>query len=446
MKAATAAVQLRSFDGGVRIATRHCRPDRLAFWDDPDRDTRRIARGAGLSYAAASFSADAISTDHRSFDRILGFDAAGKTLEVEAGIALGKVYEFLAPRGFYLAVQPGHPSITIGGCIATDVHGKHQARDGTFEGHVRSLRLFHPDHGVLELSREQEPSLFELTCGGYGLTGDILSAKLAVVQLAAPRVLVTTTPLPDIRALPEALASASARADQLYSWHDFTARGDRFGHGYLIEGRWVTDRATEVHRPRPWHSRLDADNRGAFRLGCFNRLTTRPFNALYQRLLRRQSAPQQLELFDFLFPVHDKEVYFKLFGRRGFHELQVLVPVAAFPEFLQRLRAAIERLRLPVTLASAKLFRGERRLLRFTGDGICLAIDFPRSRRSAAFATAVDAMLPGLGGWPNLIKDSRLPLATVRATYPQYEQFCERLHAFDPRRLYRSEMSERLGL
>ena len=40
----------------------------------------------------------------------------------------------------------------------------------------------------------------------------------------------------------------------------------------------------------------------------------------------------------------------------------------------------------------------------------------------------------------------RNPASVVRACYPEYEQFRSRLHALDPARLFRSELSNRLGL
>jgi len=58
----------------------------------------------------------------------------------------------------------------VGGCIAANVHGKNQVREGTFVDSVLDLTLFHPDRGVLRLSPDTMPGLFDLTCGGYGLT------------------------------------------------------------------------------------------------------------------------------------------------------------------------------------------------------------------------------------------------------------------------------------
>ena len=58
----------------------------------------------------------------------------------------------------------------------------------------------------------------------------------------------------------------------------------------------------------------------------------------------------------------------------------------------------------------------------------------------------LDSNLVLYGGRPNLIKDSRLPRQIVEACYPEIDEFRTKLHSFDPKRLFRSEMSERLGL
>src|SRR4051812_45723082 len=99
-------------------------------YDEPDRyrellsvkaDSPLIARGAGLSYVAASFDDGVRSIGLRQFNRILAFDAAERWIEVEAGISLGELYDFCSHHGLALPVQPGHPQITIGGCIAGNV-------------------------------------------------------------------------------------------------------------------------------------------------------------------------------------------------------------------------------------------------------------------------------------------------------------------------------------
>jgi decaprenylphospho-beta-D-ribofuranose 2-oxidase len=153
-----------------------------------------------------------------------------------------------------------------------------------------------------------------------------------------------------------------------------------------------------------------------------------------------------LSLFDFLFPVARRVAYFELFGRKGLHEYQMLVPLESFEHLAATLRLGLARFGVPIALASCKLFKGERSLLRFDGTGICLALDFPRCSGSERLAGFLDGVVREVRGLPNIVKDSRLPRETVEACYPACESFRRSLRTFDPLRLYRSEISERLAL
>ena len=82
-----------------------------------------------------------------AFNRILDFCPTSGTIEVEPGIRLGELFAFSVPRGYLLSIMPGHPSITVGGCIGCNVHGKNQHREGNFENAVEALTVFHPEHG-----------------------------------------------------------------------------------------------------------------------------------------------------------------------------------------------------------------------------------------------------------------------------------------------------------
>jgi decaprenylphospho-beta-D-ribofuranose 2-oxidase len=50
------------------------------------------------------------------------------------------------------------------------------------------------------------------------------------------------------------------------------------------------------------------------------------------------------------------------------------------------------------------------------------------------------------GGKPNIIKDSTLRPRTIQSCYPEYERFRDLLRQWDPQRLFRSELSQRLAL
>jgi len=159
---ALADADLRSFDAQFHARCRLQQPDRYRLIEALPRDARRIARGSGVSYVAASFGADAISQSLAAFDRVLAFDDAAGRLVVEAGARIGDVQRFALARGWYLAVAPGHPAATVGGCIAADVHGKNPARDGTFRAVVERIELASADGFVIADAARSLPGVHGL--------------------------------------------------------------------------------------------------------------------------------------------------------------------------------------------------------------------------------------------------------------------------------------------
>jgi decaprenylphospho-beta-D-ribofuranose 2-oxidase len=191
---------------------------------------------------------------------------------------------------------------------------------------------------------------------------------------------------------------------------------------------------------------LSAARRAACPLAFFNSLTVPVFNTVYHASVRLQAVTKTIPLYDFLFPVHNKEAYFYLFGKRGFHEYQTIIPGDTFAEFAAGISERLKNHPLPVTLASAKYFGHSRDLLRFSGTGISFGLNFPRTVAGLEFCHFLDGLMQHCNGRPNLIKDSRLSARVVAAAYPEYERFRQLLRQFDSQRLYRSELSDRLSL
>jgi decaprenylphospho-beta-D-ribofuranose 2-oxidase len=440
---AEARARLVSFDGGVSVEARLMRPDRYRHLEALGADEPRIVRGGGYSYAAASFGGEALVQDVRAFDRVLAFDPEAGTLECEAGATLEKLHALLTPRGFCLAAQPGYPKITLGGCVAADVHGKNQARDGNIGRSVLGLRLFHPRTGFRDLEPGDEA--FDLTLGGLGLTGHIVSVRLRLTRLPSTAVRVRREAIAGAEDTLARLEAAGSEAPFLYTWQDFTGRGPAFGRGFLYVGAFATEEGPAGERPGRY-APIDAGSRGWPGPAFFSGLTTPAFNRAYGALQSWSARERVIPLFDFLFPVARRVAYFRLFGRRGFHESQLLLPRPAVVGFLRELRGFLARNPTPITLASAKLFRGQGRFLRFDGDGVALALDVPRGPAADRLLAFLDEAGRAHGARPNVVKDSRLGAATVKACYPEYEAFREGLRRLDPARTYRSELSARLAL
>lgn len=437
---------LVSFDGGERGSVEVARPDKLRFWTDRDWPAMPagISRGAGLSYAAASFGAGAVSIEHHYYNRIIAFDERSGELIVEAGADLWTCQHFLLSRGFYLACHPGHGRITIGGCVAADVHGKNPWRDGTFSAQVRGLTLLHPDHGILTLDRNEHIDLLALTCGAYGLTGHILTVRLEARALESPGLRLVRRAFASLADAFDDLRHAVQSADFAYSWHDLSsARGTHFVFSATADPGAEPFDGAGMAAEAP---SLSAAGQRLSPVNFYNRLSLPLFNAAYRFKTRRFRQGRSISMIEALFPIHGSEIYFSLYGRRGFHEYQALVPFDQAVSFVDRVRRCASRRNVAIALCSAKAFGGEGRFIRFAGEGISVAFNFPRGRSATELMADIDSLVVEIGGRPNIAKDSRLPAEVARACYPGFEDFRAELLRFDPKRRIRSSLSERLQL
>jgi decaprenylphospho-beta-D-ribofuranose 2-oxidase len=429
-----------SLDRQTTCTTDYERPDRY-------RDLLRlpprkglITRGAGVSYVGGSFGSGGLTVAMISFDRILACDPAKRTIEVEAGVSLGKLYEFLLDHGLYLSVQPGFPQITIGGCIAFNVHGKNQVRESVFAGIVRKVRLFHPRHGMMVASRDENAEIFELTIGGLGLTGVIVSAELSLSELPGDAIDVEHLPFGSLAEGVRLVDEIKNRYDLVYAWSDLS-RSTRAGRGYVIAGSYAK---TGTPRGAGAFRRLDPSH-GAYRPKLLGGPLSPLVNSIYEHNAKRKKR-SRISLFSALYPAAGREFYFESFGSRGFLEQQTLVPTGAISAYLPEFLATVRAHQVPIALTTVKAFAGKQHLLTYNGTGISLTIDVAAHDAGYALLNALDAVNIRFGAMSSITKDSRISARVVEQQYPEHGRFRDRLRTYDPDRLFSSALSDRLAL
>ena len=428
-----------SFDGFVSLSTWHQRPDRYRQLAQDLGAAPRISRGAGCSYAAASFGAGVIVQEMSAFDRLLDFD--GKSaLRVEAGASVGRVSAWAAEHGLHLPVLPGYPAITVGGCIAADVHGKNPARDGTFADWVEALTLYHPRRGFHSVARDTNPELLAATCGGFGLTGAIVDATLRLAPMPGENIAVESVPVNSFEETLEAFAKASS-CDLLYAWHRADGQNG-FGAGIVFQGSWTHAKADGEPSP---HRLMAPSQRARWPWSLWNALSISAANKWFAARALRTSGRVQTP-FEAAFPFAQHTAYHRLFGAPGLAEVQLLVPSDAVARFVSGAAELVRHLRPPLVLISTRPFRGRQSSLSMTGSGILFTFDFSRTGRTGEFLAAFDELTLNVKAQPNIGKDSRLPAAVAAATLPGYGRFEQAIKAFDPDRLHQSELSRRIGL
>ena len=166
--------------------------------------------------------------DCTGVNRVLDLDLARATIRAEAGVSVDELLRLLVPRGFFPPVTPGTRLVTLGGAIASDVHGKNHHVDGTVSRHLEYLRIATPT-GLVECSPTQHGDVFWATCGGMGLTGLVLEAVLRLVPIETSTMLVDTERADDLDACMGRLSEDQDAYRYSVAWVDGLAAGRRLG-------------------------------------------------------------------------------------------------------------------------------------------------------------------------------------------------------------------------
>lgn len=397
-----------------------------------------IPRGLGRSYGDSSLGMHML--DSRRLNHLLSFDETEGVLYAEAGVALADILEVFVPKGWFLPVTPGTRFITLGGAIASDVHGKNHHISGCFSDHVLFLDICLGDGQLLRCSPSLHPELFGATCGGMGLTGMIVAAALRLKRITGAMIDQETFKAAN---LAESLALFDSHAHTPYSvaWIDCLSKGKALGRSLLMAG----DHAAEGELACGKVSRLNfpVDLPGAL----LNRYTIKAFNQLYYHRVKGRSIKNRVHYEPFFYPLDSIAGWNRMYGRNGFTQYQFVLPKAAGHQAMADILKTIASSGKGSFLAVLKAFgKANANLLSFPMEGYTLALDFKVDRSLFPLLDRLDAMVIDYGGRLYLTKDARMGCETFRKGYPAWERFCQICSKHGGNGVFQSLQSQRLGL
>lgn len=411
-----------------------------------------IARGAGRSYGDAAQNAGGMVLDATALRGPAALDPARGLVQVAAGTSFGELLLALAAEGLTLPVVPGTRHLTVGGAIASDVHGKNHPHDGSLARHVEFLTLCTPADGPLLVSRDLHPDLFDATIGGMGLTGVVLEAALRVVPLRSPRALADIDHSPSLEGALSLMAERTAHRYAI-AWVDLLSQGRAFGRAVITRSEEAPAQAVRARRRgvplrggAPFSLEAAIGVPRGVPAGLLRPATVRAFNALHWHAARPAHG-RELTMGAQLFPLDVLGNWNRLYGPAGFVQYQFATPRGQEDVLLtvvERLRAR----RVPMYLAALKRFGpGSGGPLSFPLEGFTLAIDIPAQARGLRDALdSADELVAGAGGRVYLAKDARLRSDMLAAMYPELGRFRELRARVDPHGSLRSDMARRLEL
>jgi len=403
-----------------------------------------LSRGLGRSYGDSSLpaSADDKLVGTRLANRILAFDPETGVLRAEAGFSLVELNRLFVPQGWFSPVTPGTKYVTLGGMVASDVHGKNHHVEGCFGAHVRRLKLRVADDSLVACGPDLEPDLFHATVGGMGLTGHILEVEVGLRRIPTPWIHMESERMGDIDEFLSGLGQAAPKFPMTMGWIDCINRGRSMGRGILMAGRWAT--------PEETHGRpLAASKQLTFPVElpnwALNPVTAALFNTAYYWKHLPKRAQHLVGPEPFFYPLDAILEWNRAYGPRGFTQYQCVLPRAAGPRAVREFMELLTRLGGASPLCVIKDCGAEGKgLLSFPLEGTSVAVDMAISPGIQAIVDTLNEFVIAAGGRIYLTKDSFTRPEHYRKMEPRLDAFLAVREKWDPKRRLRSAQSVRL--
>lgn len=409
-----------------------------------------IARGNGRCYGDSALNSNLVLSS-LNLNKFVSFDAENGELVCLSGVLLSDIIDCFVPRGWFLPVTPGTKLITIGGAVASDVHGKNHHIAATFSQHVKWIDILTAENGVVRCSPKQNSDLFYATCGGQGLTGIILKVCIHLIKISSSLIKQISVKAPTLNAIMDAFEEYSYLPYSV-AWIDCLKQGKNMGRSFFMGGDFAKIEELPKKKSRyPYELKHNLKLTVPFNFPNFalNPLSIKAFNSLYYFKAKNGTATSFQTIDTFFYPLDSINNWNRIYGKRGFLQYQFVLPkgaVLGIPKILER----IARSSLGSFLAVLKLC-GKQPLhegnLSFPQEGYSLALDFPISNKLFPLLNELDRMVIDFGGRLYLAKDSRTNEVNFKEFYKnKVDEFLAIKSKWDPMDKFTSLQAKRVGL
>jgi len=411
-----------------------------------------IARGAGRSYGDASLLNNGLIVYLKTFDHI-DLNVKKKQVKVGGGVSIENLLKTIIPKGFFIPVSPGTKFVTIGGAIASDVHGKNHYLNGSFGNHVIEIKLVDGLGQIRTLSlnedeNKEERNQFWATIGGMGLTGVIVEATLSLIPVQTSKIIVDTFKYKDLDNLMDGMIQAQKKYQYCVAWVDSLNKKNRgilsCGNHATLENIKITK---HLERPLNYESRNIASVPNILHNGLLNKYTVAAFNKFMYRKTPKIRKESLQSMAAFFHPLDGIKNWNKLYGKRGFIQYQFVVPDKSsqvIPECLETFR----KIGVPSFLTVLKRFGPcNSSFLSFPQKGWTIAIDIPVALPNIELTLLkLDLKIADAGGRIYLAKDSRQSSEIFHKTYPRIKDWKIIRDSLDPNNIFCSDLAKRLEI
>lgn len=406
--------------------------DALLEFLNASKQNSIIASGSKLSFSPNFIDEKAKLISMGGLNKILKIDTQNNFVEVESGCTLIKLQNELLKKKLFIKIQPGWPLVTVGGCIANNIHGKNPLKDGVFKNIVKEIKLFsYKDKEIITIDSDNESELFDLTIGGFGLTGIILSCKIYFHKIQNTFITENRTPVTSFQESINKISNNNANLAS-FAWHDMSL-GKNFSRGIVFSyDDNLKSSYSKEHSIINEKTIVDLKNLQQ-PINFFNPLSSKIINLIYY--LSKVSKKQKIiSLYEYLYPMLSFPIpyWFYFNGHTGFIEHEILIPKKSVNKYFDELKDLIRLEKIRIYGCFIKAFSGDQKYLNFEGEGISISMEILNNKDNLFKLSKLDELNCKYEAITCLYKDSRISKDIVRKQYGKnYQNFMQKISKYN---------------
>ncbi len=397
-----------------------------------------IPYGNGRSYGDSCISNHLINL--KKFNNIIDYNKEDGEIIVEAGILVENILSLIIKDGWFLPVVAGTKLITVGGAIASDVHGKNHHLEGCFSQYVIYLKILMPDGKILSCSKQENSEFFLATCGGMGLTGIIIEAKIRLKKIKSSRIKQTTIKTNNLK---ETFNVFDKIKTEPYSvaWIDCLSNGQNIGKALITHGQFLNSGFLKYSPKKriniPFY----------FPSFLLNTYTVKIFNWFHYNRVQNKKSTKLVDFDSFFFPLDMIKNWNRIYGKEGFLQYQFILPKEVSYNGLLSILKKISDSGKGSFLAVLKLYGKENEnYLSFPIEGYSLALDFKIEKGIFKLLDELDKIVVECNGKIYLTKDSRVTKEVFEKGYSKIDKFREFRKRYKLTNVLTSRQSKRVEI
>ena len=327
-----------------------------------------IIHGNQRSYGDVGINKDLV-VSMENFNQVKFFNEKKGIIEIESGLVLKDLLSIIIEKNWFIPVTPGTKYVSLGGMIANNIHGKNIQKN-QIKHYVKEIKLLGLNKKIIKCSEKKNRKIFHLTIGGFGLTGIILTVTLKLKKIYSPYL--------------------EQKIIEFNNYKEFFSTSKNVGN-FEYSVLWIDNFKNEKIQGLNFlakHSKTKNDKVVLFenkKIGLIYFLLSKLIINNYYFSKITHTVYRKYKKYFFKKICHFDEIFYpqdyfidwnKVYGKRGFFEIQFINPKKKFKRVLLEISNFFENKKVFSPFIIIKKYNEKGKYLNFSGHGYSISLDF----------------------------------------------------------------------